>query len=124
MCEEIMKLKITWRPPTLPPPPDPTRYTAVTGEESSRNRWPKLATPAGFEATEIIAKKCETGPASTEKENSTSVSHGLAGSGCSKCSKTARLALVAANAVKNGDLFRAMEVLGMMAGKFGRKPAS
>ena len=35
---------------SLPPVPEsPTRYSAVTGEESLRNRWTKSATPAGFE---------------------------------------------------------------------------
>jgi hypothetical protein len=49
MCKAIVKLKLTWRPPTLSGPPDPARSTAVTCEERSRNRWTNKATPAGFE---------------------------------------------------------------------------
>jgi hypothetical protein len=35
--------------------------------------------------------------------------------GCSKCSKTAHLALIAANAVRNGDLYRALDILDQIA---------
>jgi integrase len=50
LCEEVGKLRI--EPVGVQVPPalvDKTRYTAVTGEQSSRNRWTKSATPAGFE---------------------------------------------------------------------------
>jgi len=50
LCEEVGKLRI--EPVGVQVPPalvDKTRYSAVTGEESSRNRWTKSATPAGFE---------------------------------------------------------------------------
>ena len=42
MCREMAKLKIELPAPSLPPvPEDPSRYTAVTGEENLRNRWIK-----------------------------------------------------------------------------------
>ena len=50
LCAEVAKLKI--EPVVVRIPRglmDKTRYTAVTGEQSSRNRWTKRATPAGFE---------------------------------------------------------------------------
>jgi len=50
LCAEVRKLKI--EPVVVRIPRglvDKTRYTAVTGEQSSRNRWTKRATPAGFE---------------------------------------------------------------------------
>jgi len=50
LCAEVAKLKI--EPAVVRIPRglvDKTRYTAVTGEQSSRNRWTKRATPAGFE---------------------------------------------------------------------------
>jgi integrase len=50
LCAEVSKLKI--EPVGVRVPRglvDKTRYTAVTGEQSSRNRWTKRATPAGFE---------------------------------------------------------------------------
>jgi hypothetical protein len=43
------------------------------------------------------------------------VTQSHAGSGCSKCSKAVRLAAVAANAVRNGDLYRAIEILDELA---------
>src|SRR6266478_1500215 len=40
LCAEVAKLKIRLPEPKPPTPPtDPTRYSAVTGEESSRKRW-------------------------------------------------------------------------------------
>jgi hypothetical protein len=61
-------------------------------------------------------KPSETEVAPTENQKSGSVTHILARRGCSKCSKAAHLALVAANAVRNGDLYRALEVLDEIAG--------
>lgn len=50
LCEAVAKLRIRLPDPSVPPAPtDPTRYSAVTAEESSRSRWTKRATPAGFE---------------------------------------------------------------------------
>jgi integrase len=50
LCAEVRKLKIEPAVVRIPPAlMDGTRYTAVTGEQSSRNRWTKKATPAGFE---------------------------------------------------------------------------
>ncbi len=50
LCEEVRKLKID-PPKALIPSAldDPTRYSVVTGEQNSRNRWTNRATPAGFE---------------------------------------------------------------------------
>jgi hypothetical protein len=79
--------------------------------------WPRAsATPAGFEGARDHAKPSETEPAPTENAKSGSVTHIVARRGCSKCSKAAHLALVAANAVRNGDLYRALEILEGMAG--------
>ena len=50
LCAEVRKLEI--EPVGVRVPRglvDKTRYSAVTGEQSSRNRWTKRATPAGFE---------------------------------------------------------------------------
>ena len=50
LCAEVAKLEI--EPAVVRIPRglvDKTRYTAVTGEQSARNRWTKRATPAGFE---------------------------------------------------------------------------
>jgi integrase len=50
LCAEVAKLKIEPAVVRIPRGlADKTRYTAVTGEQSSRNRWTKTATPAGFE---------------------------------------------------------------------------
>src|SRR5258708_9054772 len=76
----------------------------------------ELATPAGIEGARNHAKPSETEPVPTEKLKSVSVSHIVARRGCSKCSKAAHLALVAANAVRNGDLYRALEILEEVAG--------
>jgi hypothetical protein len=48
LCAEVAKLKIEPAVVRIPRGlADKTRYTAVTGEQSSRNRWTKSATPAG-----------------------------------------------------------------------------
>ena len=50
LCAEVAKLKIEPAGVRMPRGlTDKARYTAVTGEQSSRNRWTKSATPAGFE---------------------------------------------------------------------------
>jgi hypothetical protein len=50
LCAEVSKLKIEPVGVRIPRGlVDKARYTAVTGEQSSRNRWTKRATPAGFE---------------------------------------------------------------------------
>ena len=50
LCAEVGKLKIEPAVVRIPRGlSDGTRYSAVTGEQSSRNRWTKRATPAGFE---------------------------------------------------------------------------
>jgi hypothetical protein len=70
----------------------------------------------------------EDRPAPTESAESEPVTQSLAGSGCSKCSKAARLAAVAANAVRNGDLYRAIEILDELAAaevvQAGSEPAN
>jgi len=75
----------------------------------------KSATPAGFEGARNSAKPSETDVPPTENQKEGSVTHILARRGCSKCSKAAHLALIAANAVRNGDLFRALELLDEVA---------
>ena len=57
LCEEVRKLKID-PPKALIPSAldDSTRYSAVTGEQSSRHRWTKIATPAGFEPDDQLAE--------------------------------------------------------------------
>ncbi len=58
LCAEVAKLKI--EPAVVRIPRglmDKTRYTAVTGEQSSRNRWTKRATPAGFETGPEVDRK-------------------------------------------------------------------
>ncbi len=48
LCAEVAKLKIEPAGVRIPRGlADKTRCTAVTGEQSSRNRWTKSATPAG-----------------------------------------------------------------------------
>jgi hypothetical protein len=108
MCEEIQKLRITWQPPSLPPPPPPARYTAVTGEENARNRWTKKATPAGFENFRGSASPDETPRSPREKPSLVPPSQALTGA---RGSTVARLAALAANAVRACDLVRALEVL-------------
>jgi hypothetical protein len=49
LCEAVGRLKIRWGAPNVAGLDGAIRYTAVTGEESPRNRWTKKATPAGFE---------------------------------------------------------------------------
>ena len=71
----------------------------------------ELATPAGFEDARNDAKPSETDVAPSENPELGSVTPIVARLGFSKCSKTAHLAMVAANAVKNGDLDRALEIL-------------
>jgi hypothetical protein len=60
LCAEGRKLKIE---PTAVRIPrglaDRTRYTAVTGEQSSRNRWTKVATLAGFELADRHSRKTQ-----------------------------------------------------------------
>jgi hypothetical protein len=80
----------------------------ATAHRTARNRWRKEATPAGFERSGNTAKTGEDRPSPTENEKADRVPPRLAGpSG----SKVARLALVAMNAVRNGDLHRAVEAL-------------
>jgi hypothetical protein len=50
LCEAIGRLKIRWSPPDLAQLDEATRYSAVTGEQSSRNRWTNRATPAGHDS--------------------------------------------------------------------------
>jgi hypothetical protein len=72
------------------------------------------------------AKPSETEPSPSENGAPGSVSHIDAPPGCSKCSKAAHLARIAANAVRNGDLYRALEVLeeiGRSASPMGDPPA-
>jgi len=64
-------------------------------------------------------KQCETKRDQGRSDGESKVGIGdahLARRGCSKCSNAAHLALVAPNAVRNGDLYRALEVLDEIAG--------
>ena len=125
LCEEVRKLKIEPAGVRIPRGLlDKTRYTAVTGEKTSRNRWTKRATPAGFEGARNSAKPSDTEVAPPENQKSGSVTHLLARRGCSRCSKAAHLALIAANAVRNGDLFKALELLEEVAARDGNTRAS
>jgi len=74
-----------------------------------------MATPAGFENARDCAKPSETESSPTESGAAGSVLRIDARRGCSKCSKTAHLALIAANAVRNGDLYRALDILDQIA---------
>jgi hypothetical protein len=57
----------------------------------------------------------EDRPDPTETAELGPVTQSNAGPGCSKCSKAARLAAVAANVVRNGDFHRAIEILDELA---------
>jgi hypothetical protein len=75
---------------------------------NSEKRERKRATPAGFERPRNPVKPGDDRPSPTEGEKAEEVSPRLTGrSG----SKVAKLALVAMNALRNGDLHRAVEVL-------------
>jgi len=116
---EIAKLKVELREGellTLPTEPmHPSRYTAATGAERARRRWRFPVTPSGI----------EPGPNVTGERRSTGIStEGGAAErpevtlDCHECNEalqtardamamTRRLALVAENALLNGDLQRA-----------------
>ncbi len=86
----------------------PERSKAERALERAGRIIQELATPAGFERPRNPVKPGEDRPSPTEGEKGEAVLPRLTGrSG----SKVAKLALVAMNAVRNGDLHRAVEVL-------------
>jgi len=120
LCAEVAKLKI--EPAVVRIPRglvDKARYTAVTGEQSSRNRWTKSATPAGFETVQSSAKHNEVSRSPTENPKAAPTSRRLVRG---DSSKVAKLALLASNAVKNLDLSRAQELLGELLRITGTPP--
>ena len=98
------------------PRPGRELEAATRSHERVGNIIEDSATPAGFEGAPNHAKPSETEPVPTENSKSGSVTNIHARRVCSKCSKVAHLAAVAANAVRNGDLFRALELLDQMSG--------
>jgi hypothetical protein len=105
LCAEVQKLHVNVREGRVL---DGDFRGLATTQRNWRNRWRKSATPAGFERPRNRVKPGDDRASPTEGEKTELISQSLtAESG----SKVARLALVAMNAVRNGDLHRAVEVL-------------
>jgi hypothetical protein len=80
----------------------------VTGAERARRRWKFPVTPSGIERRPNVAKQRENS-SFTEKTSSKQIATKRVGTVSG--SKVAKLAGIAANAVRNYDLTRAIEVL-------------
>ena len=79
-----------------------------SGRQSFRDHFGSAATPAGFETTEGTTKDHEDSRSPTEKGRAEASTRRIAKrSG----SMAAKLAVLAANAVRNWDLARALELL-------------
>ena len=82
--------------------------TLATSQRKARNRWRKVVTPSGLESGPNTAKDHENSESPTEnlllpkpKKRFTKRDG----------SKVAKLAILAANAVRNADLHRALELI-------------
>jgi len=78
-----------------------------------------VVTPSGLEGASNPARPSETDATSTENLQAVSVLPIVARRVCSNCSKAAHLAGVAANAVRDFDLDRALELLAGIAALAG-----
>jgi len=109
LCAEVRKLKI--EPPGVRIPRglvDKARYTAITGEQSSRKSLDKESDPAGFECEPNVTKPHQDSPSPTETRGSRSSKNRVV---TLSGSKVANLAAVVANVVRNYDFSRAIEVV-------------
>jgi hypothetical protein len=94
LCEEVRKLKIGLCEGQVL---DGDFGTCYAPRYSPANRAKSLAKGGDPSGIRRCAKQSETEVAPTENRTSGSVTHILARRGCSKCSKAAHLAVVAAN---------------------------
>jgi hypothetical protein len=109
LCEEVGKLKISLREEKLLDGSFGALATRfATSQRKARNRWRKVVTPSGLERVQDASKDHVDSQSPTENKPAPQAKKCLT---TEDGSKVAKLALLAANAVRNADLHRALELI-------------